>query len=626
MYKRMIFACVAAIIFAAGANAQDLKPVKDKVSKLYGYQDKDKNWVIEPQYEGAKRFKDGLAEVSCKQEKTKYHGVINTQGKVIIPLVCTSVNINYREHLITANRPVEEGGFAWGVYDIEGKEIWPPQFVYSPSFSNGQAIATSSENGLKGVIDTDGQVLIPFENLAMERSFGGFEVLTRDFVRFNYDSRLSRSSEVTYAGYVIPYDPDGDPVRAAAWHVGPIGYRFHRNNLKLAMLEARGRGNGAVLSELNIDWGNDRFVRLEPVEDDKDHSESMVDPLSGKRYTIKAVLCEANGTVVGDLTQWGWLEAEYEEGVIYKAEGVESWMALRDINTPAIASFSIPLTRSRIINHEDVLSGLGLRGYELENMYKPSEFSEKVMEILTGENAGITYRQTPAPPTMRLSRTINEIHRSSLFRHRFRMGEVVNCKTRSSDGGITAEMGNGLICHFEDRFESPSFRMKADEPLYWGPYNDYTILLSLRPGKTGPEYIKDDVHGSNANFEIALELYDSYDQYIQTIATIPSFDYFAEDWLISERAGIALRFRNIREGRDRRDYDRRDYDRRDYDRRDVRDDPRGYNHSGYRDDPRDYNREDLRGSYPDKALIVRAGSEQRIPAAISALENLAKQR
>ena len=39
----MIFACVAAIIFAAGANAQDLKPVKDKVSKLYGYQDKDKN-------------------------------------------------------------------------------------------------------------------------------------------------------------------------------------------------------------------------------------------------------------------------------------------------------------------------------------------------------------------------------------------------------------------------------------------------------------------------------------------------------------------------------------------------------------------------------------------------------
>lgn len=637
MYKRMIFACVAAIVIAAGAQAQDLKPVKDKVSKLYGYQDKDKNWVIEPQYDGAKRFKDGLAEVSCKLDKTKYCGVINSEGKVVIPLDCSSVNINYRESIITAHRPVEDGvGYAWGVYTISGKEIWAPQFTYAPSFSSGQAIACSSFNGLKGVIDTEGQVLIPFENLAMERSFGGFEVLTSDFLRLNYDSHLSKGSEFSFTGYVIPYDPEEDPVRAAAWHVGPIGYRLHRNNLKEAKLEVRGRGNGAVLSDLRIDWGTDRFVRLEPVEDSKERSGAMVDPLSGKYYTIKAVLCEANGKPVGDIAKWGWFEAEYEEGVIYKAEGEDTWMVLRDVNTPAIPSFSISLTRARMINHDDVLSGLGLRAYELENMYKPSNFSEKAVAIITGENAGITYRQTPASPSMRLSRTINEIHRSSLFRHRFRMGEVVDCKARSSDGGITAELSNSLVCHFEDRFDNPSFRMSADETLFWGPYNDYTVLLSIRPGKTGSEYIKDDVHESNAYFEIALELYDSYDQYIQTIATIPSFDYFAEDWLISEKAGIALKLRSNRdERRDGRDYDRRDYDnrdRRDYDSRDYdnRDyDRRDYNRRDGRDDPRDYNhvgRTDEINGYQNKPVVIKATAEQRLPALVSALEALGKQR
>ena len=48
MNFRFILAGVAALLIAASAQGQDLKPVRDKSTKLYGYQDKSKNWVVEP--------------------------------------------------------------------------------------------------------------------------------------------------------------------------------------------------------------------------------------------------------------------------------------------------------------------------------------------------------------------------------------------------------------------------------------------------------------------------------------------------------------------------------------------------------------------------------------------------
>ena len=551
------------------AQAQDLKPVKDKSTKLFGYQDKSKNWVIPPSFDSAKRFKDGLAEVTVKPEKTKFHGVIDESGKVIIPLDCQNINIYYKDNLITAQRVTPDDCFAWGVYDYDGNEIWAPQFVYSPTFYGRQGIARSVETGLLGVIDLDGQVLIPFDNLAIERAYGGFVVLTDQFVRKSYDNRINKTSEFSYPGYVAPYDPAGDPVRAAAWHAGPIGYRLHRNNLRYVQILPSGRGMSATCSDLRIDWGIDRFVRLEPVPDPQEHPCSMEDPVSGKIYTVKAVLCEADGTPVADISRWGWIDTEYAEGVTYNAEGNETWMIMRDINCPAIPSFTTPLSRARTFNHDDVISGLGIPSYELQRMYDPIRFSERALVILKGENCGITYKLPPVAMDMRMARTINDIHRMPVFRHRFEIGDIVNCKPRLKDGNLELELSEGFICHYEDRFDNPDFRMEGEEVLYWGPYNDYTVQLSAELLDKGILGTKDDLYGTDASFGLVLNLYDGRGNFLQTIARAPVADYCAEGWLVFEKLGIALRIQERRHG-DRRDglrYDDRRYDDRRYDDR-----------------------------------------------------------
>ena len=50
-----------------------------------------------------------------------------------------------------------------------------------------------------GIIDSNGQTLLPFNNLAINYSGGGFEVLTSEFVSCYYDSRMFKSNEFALA-------------------------------------------------------------------------------------------------------------------------------------------------------------------------------------------------------------------------------------------------------------------------------------------------------------------------------------------------------------------------------------------------------------------------------------------
>ncbi|MCQ2136420.1 MAG: WG repeat-containing protein, partial [Bacteroidales bacterium] len=71
---RLLVGLFALSIFAS---AQDLKPVKDKDTKKFGYQDKKtKEWVIAPAYDKAGAFKDGVADVAVGS----LYGIINEDG------------------------------------------------------------------------------------------------------------------------------------------------------------------------------------------------------------------------------------------------------------------------------------------------------------------------------------------------------------------------------------------------------------------------------------------------------------------------------------------------------------------------------------------------------------------
>ena len=544
MKVKFILVSIAALALCAAAQGQDLKPVKDKGSKLFGYQDKSKNWVIEPAYEGAKRFKDGFAEVTCKPGKTKLHGVIDATGRVVIPLECYAVNVYGKEGVIMAERDAEVPGFGlkpmWGVYDTSGGELFAPQFSSCPSWHGGTGIACLAENGMKGVISADGEVLLPFENLAVDRRYGGFSTLTSDFVRISYDGHLAQTGKYAYPGYIRPYDPMGDPVRAAAWQVGPIGRRFYRNSLRDFQEGRNSYGRSAVCSELRIDWAGDRFVRFEPIEDEGEHPGAMLEPVSGKLYTVKAILYEPDGTPVGDLSRWGWFDTEYSEGVVYNTETGERWIALSDLNFPAISSFTTPLSRGRTIDHSDVVTGLGLRSYELDNMHNPSRYADRVNEIIKKENAGISSRLPRPAPDIRTVRKTEEINRLPLFHHRFHLGEVVNCKTRTSDAGVELELSDKLVCHFEDVFDDPSFRMESDAEVFWGPANEYTVQLSAEAVRSSSACTKDDLYGSGSDYIIVIGLYDYRGDFIQTLGTAPGVDFMADGYIVFEKLGIAL--------------------------------------------------------------------------------------
>lgn len=217
-------AVIALLATCTAVPAQDLKAVKDKSTKLFGYQDKSKNWVIEPRFDKARAFnmgtaivtvggleglidtegnflvepllsdianfdKDGLSRVMVKEDRQKIYGVINLAGDFVIPVDCIDVYIENRRQLIHAEKYYDVDSnyspdrvYAWGLYDYQGEEIFPPMFQYRLSFDgNGISTATDKASGLKGVVGINGEVLIDIDKYDIRQSDGRYLVLGDDF-------------------------------------------------------------------------------------------------------------------------------------------------------------------------------------------------------------------------------------------------------------------------------------------------------------------------------------------------------------------------------------------------------------------------------------------------------------
>ena len=196
---------LASMALCLVASAQDLKPAKDKKTKKYGYKDKQKNWVIEPAFDDAKKFDDdgcalvkvdglyglidlegkwvlpaeyddigkynkhGLCEIRIKEGKTKLYGVADRSGKVVLPTLYSKVELPKNGSCILASAYVEEPGLegspVWGVYSLEGQEVFAPQFLYSPSVYDDKLIVKDARTSLYGLVDVAGNVLLPLNFL-----------------------------------------------------------------------------------------------------------------------------------------------------------------------------------------------------------------------------------------------------------------------------------------------------------------------------------------------------------------------------------------------------------------------------------------------------------------------------
>lgn len=599
MTLKSLFACILAAGIAMSAAAQDLKPVKDRQTQKYGYQTKDKSWAIEPAFDNAKRFVDGYAEVTVgehiglidangdwvfpaeyddiskfyknglcelmrKEGRTKLRGAGDQTGRIVVPVDCQAINIPRKEGLITAKRTARggalDGASAWGVYDQNGREIFAPQFASAPSFRNGVGIVKSAANGLEGVISEDGRVPVPFEYLSVGTFGSEYISLSPDFTQTLWDSALRKMRAARLPGSVKPYDPQGNAVRAAAWHSGNdcIGVRLHRNTVKkIVGFVNLSRDNRVSCQDVReINWGRGgRFLRLEPVPfehrsfEDEEWFGQLNDPYDADtKYWLQARLYEADGTLVEVVCDAGSVLATFDGGLIYRPAAslehpeklpLDDLLILNDINTTGRDRFTMLLSKVQEVSGYSVYENLGLTRGEVMQYMDPVTYSRRLIEIAEGDNVGVTSYQEPDMAFLR-SPAARDLMRAPLFRYPYHMGEVLNCSVHVRSGGIDVDLYENLICRFEDHIENPYYRMSGQEEIYWGPNNARTVRLSVEPVSGNVTALEDDITKTLTHYQIVLSLYEEDGSWLRTLARADYADYVQQGVIVFDRLGIAV--------------------------------------------------------------------------------------
>ena len=560
--------------------AQDLKPAKDKATKKYGYQAKDKTWVITPRFDDAKRFVDGLAEVEIdghwglvdpagnmvlpplydkiskfdkhgycelmrKENGTKLHGIADRGGRIIIPVECRNVDVDRSGLFMYAKYDMSVPGFEpagmWGVYDNQGRELLAPQLSYTPTFYDGVAIGKSDLTGMYGLIGSDGTVLKDFRYLTISHFSGGFRALGTDLTHYIWSGNLKDGQSFRQPGAIIPYDPQDDPVRVAAWHKGPVGIKLYSNSVRVVQMHAGYLGSvKAACNLLPINWGFNRFIRLEPCVVPAGTPDAMYYGSGNRWYTLKALLYEADGSFVQEVCSRGWIEADFKDGAIYNADGKERWIIFANPNALGLPAYTIDVFDYRALGHSDVFEGLGISVSELSSLRRLYEFTSRCIDICEIENVGVcTYM--PRVPDAHQAKYELMAAKSPIFHYPFRMGEVVNCVVRHKDGKIDAKLSDDLVCHYKDRVEEPGYTFsERDEVIFWGPNNARTVRLSLEAAPRTGNFISDDLYNTGYSYRIVVNMYEEDGTWLRTLAEAPWIDFIQNGVIIFEPLGLAL--------------------------------------------------------------------------------------
>ncbi|MFA5794784.1 MAG: WG repeat-containing protein [Candidatus Brocadiia bacterium] len=131
----------------------------------YGYMDKTGKIVIEPMFDYAAGFSDGMAAVMMTKDGAQKIGYIDSTGKVVIE-PRFEAGYDFKEGLA----PVQINGLV-GYIDKTGKVVIEPQFRGAMSFSEGLAPIMMTEDW--GFIDRTGKIVIKEQFDGVDRFFEG---------------------------------------------------------------------------------------------------------------------------------------------------------------------------------------------------------------------------------------------------------------------------------------------------------------------------------------------------------------------------------------------------------------------------------------------------------------------
>lgn len=135
----------------------------------WGYVDLAGDWVIDPQFDSASPFADGLALVNTEGQ----YGYITPDGQFAIPPQFT-VGQDFSEGLAPVLTEQEQ----WGYIDKSGQLAIPAQFSFADLFSEGLAAVVVDEK--YGFINQSGQLVIP-PQFDLARGFvNGFAIVSQD--------------------------------------------------------------------------------------------------------------------------------------------------------------------------------------------------------------------------------------------------------------------------------------------------------------------------------------------------------------------------------------------------------------------------------------------------------------
>lgn len=570
--RRILTIILLAATVCLPAAAQTLKPVKDKETKLFGYQDETKSWVIAPQFNNARKFHGPVAEVMIKEDKNKIWGVIDTEGGIVIPIECEDVSINERQALIMANRYFElrDPGrytntdlYAWGVYDLEGNEIWAPQFDSKPAFNNdGNAIVKDKATRKVGVISIDGDFVIDMVNFGIASNFQGYTVLgpNLDVYTYGNSSGSSNSGASLYLGAVpctIPYNTDGDDIKAAAYGHRRIGERLTANTVFCMDVEPSGRTNVTLdnirtADGLNIDWGryNDRFVRLELAYADEDSQFAVPDSKTGVLYTVAANIYEPGGEFIECLSPEGLLYADLAQGIAYKTSSGQYWFIAGDPNWPCDFRRTT-LNVNKMIDWNCVEDMVGLSASEKNDLCNFWRSGRRHQEV---ELADIGALQSYSMPEELGNREAARYQDHLINTYRFLFRRYHNGQIYQISSFYPGkEESNVKISEGQPRakltLEYPTgFSYELRDPIFWGAKGDRYVRIVPIPKRyyvtpALSDGVIDERPDSKYVITFEFRLYEEDGTFVQTLGTARDI-WFGDEEIVGFK-GIDWVFTNM---------------------------------------------------------------------------------
>ncbi|WP_209124961.1 WG repeat-containing protein [Alkalihalobacillus sp. BA299] len=129
--------------------SEGLSAFKKTYNEPFGYVDEQGNIVIQPRFSTAQPFQDGKAVVNLSDNMYNQYGLINKQGKIVIPAEYNDI-IEIREGLVALGKAIKVDqpyiGSIYAIARTDGRQL--TNFIYNSvsTFKNGLSSVTKGQS------------------------------------------------------------------------------------------------------------------------------------------------------------------------------------------------------------------------------------------------------------------------------------------------------------------------------------------------------------------------------------------------------------------------------------------------------------------------------------------------